>query len=177
MDFKKALEYAKDKHKGQSRASGKPYITHPIRVAQLVTKYKKSKNLDLLITAALLHDTLEDTYASYREIEGKFGLNVADLVREIYTAKSQPNLVGKANYLARKMEDLSSYALVIKLADRLDNICDLEGLEEMRKHQMLSDTRYMVTYLKKHRKLTKAHLDLLNAIDAQLNSLGYKSIW
>lgn len=59
--FEKALEFALKKHKGQKRKGTKmPYYRHPISVAKNIEETKKSKNLELLMTAALLHDTVED---------------------------------------------------------------------------------------------------------------------
>ena len=68
IDLKAVLELAKRKHEGQFRDDGLPYIVHPVRVAKLVAQHKRSKNYKLLLSAALLHDTLEDTYTSVKEL-------------------------------------------------------------------------------------------------------------
>ena len=72
-----AYEYAKEKHKGQYRKTGEPYIIHPIAVAHILTSIKADKDT---IIAALLHDVVEDTETSKKEIEEKFGETVAKLV-------------------------------------------------------------------------------------------------
>lgn len=175
IDLKKVLELAKQKHSGQFRSSGEPYIVHPIRVAKLVAKHKKSKNYKLLLSAALLHDTLEDTYTSVRELYDFFGKDsqVPSLIVELTTAKYVPKLIGKAEYLARKMEYMTSYALVIKLCDRLDNITDLDGVSPEKADRTLSDTRYIVDYLKQHRILTESHQKLIAEIEKVLKQYGY----
>ena len=84
MDNNKVYEaylMAKEKHRGQKRMDGRPYIAHPIMVARLVKKYlSNEERLDEIIMAAYLHDTIEDTDTTYEEIEEKFGSYVAYLV-------------------------------------------------------------------------------------------------
>ena len=175
IDLKKVLEFAIEKHKGQTRDDGTPYIMHPIRVARLIQKYKKSKHPNILISAALLHDTLEDTYTSIKELYDFFGEDsqVPSMVVELTTAKFMPKLVGKAEYLAHKMEDMSTYALAIKLCDRLDNLRDLEGCSEDKKQRILCDTRYMIDYLNQHRELTNTHKKIIPDIEKLLKKYGY----
>lgn len=175
INLKKVLSFAKTKHEGQLRQNGSPYITHPVRVAKLVAQYKKSKNYKLLLSAALLHDTLEDTYTCTKELYDFFGENsqVPSLVVELTTAKFVPKLIGKAEYLAHKMENMTSYALVIKLCDRLDNLTDLNGCSLEKKQRMMTDTRYIIDYLKTHRELTQTHLNIINKLEEVLTSNGY----
>lgn len=175
LELKKVLCFACKKHAGQFRDDGKPYITHPLRVAELVAKYKKSKNIKLLMSAALLHDTLEDTYTSPRELYDFFGKDspVPSLVIELTTAKLVPKLIGKAQYLSQKMEHMTSYALVIKLCDRLDNISDLNGCTPEKRDRTLKDTRYIMDYLKSHRELTNTHKKIMQDIEKVLQENGY----
>lgn len=175
IDLRQVLELAVSKHNGQFRDDGKPYIIHPIRVAKLVAKYKKSKNYRLLISASLLHDTLEDTYTSVKELYDIFGKNsqVPSLIVELTTAKFVPKLIGKAEYLAHKMENMTSYALVIKLCDRLDNISDLNGCSTEKQHRTLSDTRYIINYLTSYKKLTNTHKRIIKDIEKILKKYGY----
>lgn len=103
----KAINFADKKHKGTLRDDGTPYITHPLKVAEFVKKFKVSKNASMLYMAAVLHDTLEDTYTSYRELCETFSEEVASIVMELSTAKFAPLWIsggegGKAEYLAKK---------------------------------------------------------------------------
>jgi len=172
INIDEVLEFAKERHKGQLRADGQEYITHPIRVKQLVTKFKPSKNQNVLEAGALLHDILEDTYTSYRELQDRFGEIVASLVMEVTSSAFMPKLVGKQIYLAHKMQYMSSYALIIKLADRLDNICDLKGLPRERIKKTFFDTIYMINYIETKRILTEAQSNLVAAIRDQLNIIN-----
>lgn len=169
LDYDYVLKFATKKHEGQFRADGvTPYINHPIMVAELVKKYKKSRNIEAIVAAALLHDTLEDTYTSYRELEDNFGEMVASMVMEVTTASYMPQLVGKGNYLKHKMIDMSNYSLCIKLADRLANLIDAKSLPEDRKQKTIFDTYEIIEYLQEKRELTIAQIDLINAIKDQL---------
>ena len=175
IDLKQVLAFAYKKHYGQLRDDGAPYITHPIRVAKLVSKYKQTKNYKLLMSASLLHDTLEDTYTSIKELYDFFGKDsaVPSLVVELTTANYVPKLIGKAEYLAYKMEHMTSYALVIKLCDRLDNLSDMAGCTPEKQKRTLSDTRFIIDYLKTHRNLTKTHQKIISEIEKILQKNGY----
>ena len=115
-DVKQALQYATQAHAGQTRSGGDPYIGHPVRVAQIVQQYKQSHNIDALIAAAYLHDTIEDTDTTHEALHDLFGGLVASLVLELTSDLEEIKRVGKKEYLAKKMaHDMSSYGLVIKL--------------------------------------------------------------
>jgi len=112
----KALEFIKDKHKGQKRnITREDYINHPIRVFNILSALNVSN--DVLI-ASLLHDILEDTKTDYVELNYKFGSEVADLVKEC----TKP-------YLDLDSKD----ALTIKFADMLDNVLDKPNKEWIKK--------------------------------------------
>jgi (p)ppGpp synthase/HD superfamily hydrolase len=155
----KAIEFSTAKHQGQVRkGSGKPYVIHPISVSYLLAQFKKSKHFDELIVACLLHDTLEDTETNFVEIASEFTPLVASIVLELTSDENQIKLVGKNEYLKKKMLGISSYALYIKLIDRLHNISDQP------KPQYVIDTIELIEFVKKHRKLTKGQLEICKAI-------------
>ena len=147
-----AHDFAKEKHCGQLRkGSGEEYFTHPMSVSYLVARYKKSKHLEELIAAAYLHDVLEDTDATFAQLAVRFGPMVASLVFEMTNNAAEIAEVGKLVYQKRKMVAMSSYALVLKLADRYHNISDQPSM------QMVEDTLEIMQHLLKARKLTKTH--------------------
>ena len=166
INLDEVLKFATLKHKNQKRDDGKDYIIHPIRVAKIIDEYKAefSVNRNVLLAGALLHDTLEDTYTSYHELVEKFGEVVASLVLELTTAKYACNYIGKAQYLAEKMQHMTNYALTIKLADRLDNVRDLGGCKADKRKKILKDTVYILNYLQKNRELTSTQISLCAAI-------------
>jgi guanosine-3',5'-bis(diphosphate) 3'-pyrophosphohydrolase len=123
-----ALGFAAVKHRHQFRRDNKtPYITHCIRVANIVDLHAK---LDLdytnLMCAAYLHDTLEDTATTYDELVEHFNHSVANLVVELTNSPDGEKLKGydKDQYILDKMLSMSDSALLVKLADRLDNTLD-----------------------------------------------------
>lgn len=165
ISYNHVLEFATQKHEGQFRADGvTPYIEHPIRVAEIVKKYKHSKNIEYIIAAALLHDTLEDTYTSYKELKDNFGEVVASMVMEVTSASFMPILYGKGSYLKHKMQYMSHYALVIKLADRLANLLDIKTLPKEKQQKLIRDTVEIVEYLETKRELTPAQQSILDEI-------------
>lgn len=160
-----ALGFANKKHEGQTRNDKTPYIMHPIRVAKYVSKYKESKELPMLISCAYLHDTLEDTDTTYYDLCDNFGPEVAHIVKEVTTEEDMKNLLGKQTYLSLKMKNMTSWALVVKLCDRLDNVTDLANTSEKFRLKYINETLGILDYLIKNRSdLSKTHLNIINEI-------------
>ncbi|QBX06849.1 metal-dependent phosphohydrolase [Burkholderia phage BcepSaruman] len=154
-----AIAFANEKHAGQvRRGSGDPYITHPLAVSYIVAAYKKSKKLPELLAAAILHDILEDTVTTFEELVARFGPLVASIVLELSNDEVQIKILGKLAYQKNKVRGLSSYGLVVKLADRLHNVSDQPTLK------MISDTEDLMLSLVRSRKLSKTHKALVAAI-------------
>jgi (p)ppGpp synthase/HD superfamily hydrolase len=155
----KAIQFASEKHQGQVRkVSGDPYVSHPMAVSYIVSSFKKSKHLDEILAACWLHDTLEDTETNFVELATKFTPLVASLVLELTSDDEEIKRIGKCEYFKTKLVGMSSYALVIKLADRLHNISDSPTTK------MLVDTEHIITHLIKKRKLTKTHKAIVEEI-------------
>jgi len=120
----RAYIFAMKMHSGQKRESGEPYFSHPVAVAGILTEYK----LDAAtIITALLHDTVEDTPASYADIKELFGEDVANLVQGL-TKLSKVQIHSEASKQAENFQKLvlaissDIRVLLIKLADRLHNM-------------------------------------------------------
>lgn len=109
--YRLALEFIAEKHKGQKRLNGNPYIIHPIRVSQEVSG-------ELEKVCALLHDTVEDTITTLEDIEQIFGEEVAVVVEVLTHRKGE----SYADYIARIK--MNSLATNIKIADISDNLSD-----------------------------------------------------
>jgi len=172
MDFKnilKARRYAGEKHKGQVRKfEGTDYIAHPSRVAVMVGQITRSKKL---ITAAYLHDTLEDTDATFDEISNEFGKDIANIVDELTSVKEDIIKYGKAKYLANKMINMSDEALTIKLCDRFDNVFGLELGTKKFKDKYTAETLYILNEIDKKRKLNKDQQRIFDMIEDHLDSI------
>jgi hypothetical protein len=164
-----ALQYATQAHAGQTRSGGDPYITHPMRVADHIRQYKQSHNLDALISAAYLHDTIEDTDTTQEVLHDLFGGLVASLVKELTSDPEQIKKMGKAQYLSHKMAVMSSYGLVIKLADRLDNVKDITTAKTPEwRAKYAKETNQILDYIEKTRALSGTHKKLISLIRAKL---------
>ena len=167
LDLEKQLDEARAYHiePVNMQREGEPYIIHPLHVLQNVLKYKKSKNIETLLISACLHDTIEDTPATYYDIVENFGPQVASLVLELTTDEDMKNALGKQQYLSIKMKNMSSWALDIKLCDRLDNVNDLSKCQdESFKNKYLNETIEIIDYLLKNAKLTNTHLVIIEEI-------------
>ncbi len=153
---KKALEFAQAAHAGQKRASGEDYIIHPIRVAEILTQMSLDSKT---IAAGLLHDVVDDTDKTLRDIEKEFGNEVAFLVAgvsklgklrypesgmEIKTVEERvEEPIDKRAENLRKMffamgEDLR--VVLIKLADRLHNMETLGSLPPEKRRRIALET-------------------------------------
>ncbi len=120
----KAYEFALKAHKTQKRDEGVPYINHPIAVANILTELKLDS---ATIATGLLHDTIEDTHATYETIKGEFGQEVADLVdgvTKISVFENQAAANSKAENFRKLILATSKdiRVLLVKLADRLHNM-------------------------------------------------------
>ena len=165
LDLERQLNEARAYHIGQKRLNGTPYITHPLHVVENVLKYKKSKSMDILSISACLHDAIEDTEATYYDIVKLFGPQVAGIVQELTTDEDMKNALGKQQYLSIKMKNMSSWALVIKLCDRLDNVKDLLNCSDKKfKNKYTNETIGIIDYLITNRKLSKTHISIIEQI-------------
>lgn len=140
--IKKAYDFASGKHAGQLRKSGEPYIIHPLNVALILSKIYADYET---ISAALLHDVLEDCDCTVEEMEDKFGINITRLVTGV-TRLSRINFSTENEYLIdyyKKIivgmsEDVR--VIIIKLADCLHNMRTLWALPEDRQKAKAHET-------------------------------------
>lgn len=168
-NIRRAVEFMINAHDGQFRKfTGEEYAWHPVGVAKIVRNLKKSKNKEKICIAALLHDTVEDTDVTHDDIRNEFGEMVSSIVFELTSDGEQIKILGKADYLLNKMLRMTSYALVIKLADRLHNCSDLATGTEKFRNKYVKETRYILNGLSK-RYLSETHLELIGLIDSKIS--------
>lgn len=161
-----AIKYADRRHKGQKRkATGWPYITHPIAVAFLLARYKVSKHMEELLVACIVHDVVEDSDATHAEISRRFGPLVASIVHELTNDPAEVRRVGKLAHQKTKVVGISSYGLVCKLVDRLHNITDHPT------DKMVAETLELMSHLKKNRKLSKTQQRIVGDIEERCLAL------
>ena len=123
----KAAQFAAHKHKEQRRKDVKatPYINHPIHLAEVLHD-EGGVDDPVVIAAALLHDTIEDTITTYDELRGTFGKDVADVVLEVTDTKFLGKEARKRLQVA-KAGHSSERARQVKIADKVCNLRDMLG--------------------------------------------------
>ncbi|MBR5055735.1 MAG: bifunctional (p)ppGpp synthetase/guanosine-3',5'-bis(diphosphate) 3'-pyrophosphohydrolase [Bacteroidales bacterium] len=167
----KAFDFANDAHKNVRRRSGDPYILHPIAVAKIVVDeiglgYKS-------ISAALLHDVVEDTDFTVDDIRRNFGDKIASLVDGLTKIKTA--LDGSKDTTSLQAENFKRILItlnddvrivLIKLADRLHNVRTIEFMPEYKRDKILSETMYIFAPL--------AHRLGLYAIKSEMENIWLK---
>ncbi len=120
-----ALVFAAERHKDQRRKGNEhaPYINHPIQVAAVLSVEAGIDDEDTLV-AAILHDTVEDTPTTFKEIADRFGEDVAGLVKEMTDDKRLPSPTRKQLQI-QHAPSLSAKAKLLKFADKTSNVRDL----------------------------------------------------
>jgi guanosine-3',5'-bis(diphosphate) 3'-pyrophosphohydrolase len=136
----KAYNFAVKAHKNQKRDSGDPYSNHPIAVATILTELKLDS---ATIATGLLHDTIEDTYATYNNIKSEFGQEVADLVdgvTKISVFENQATSTSKAENFRKLILATSKdiRVLLVKLADRLHNMRTIDAISKLEKKERIA---------------------------------------
>ena len=136
----KAYNFAVKAHHNQKRASGDPYSVHPIEVANILTDLKLDS---ATITTGLLHDTIEDTFATYETIKNEFGDEVADLVEGVTkisvfenTADANSKVENFRKLILATSKDIR--VLLVKIADRLHNMRTIKAIFNEEKRQRIA---------------------------------------
>ena len=136
----KAYDFAVKAHSNQKRDSGDPYVFHPIAVANILTELKLDS---ATIATGLLHDTIEDTIATYETVKKEFGEEVADLVNGVTKLSALENKV-LSNTKAENFRKLilatskDIRVLLVKLADRLHNMRTIDYINDIEKKKRIS---------------------------------------
>ena len=137
-----AYEFGRQMHEGQFRHSGEPYFTHPVAVAAILTEQQLD---DATIITALLHDTIEDTKASYGIVSGKFGAEIAKLVDGV-TKLTNLQLSSVETKQAENFRKLfmamskDMRVILVKLADRLHNMRTIRSMHPEKQLQKARET-------------------------------------
>jgi len=122
----RAAAFAAEKHRNQRRkdAEASPYINHPIQLAYILVQADIED--PLVLAAALLHDTIEDTNTTHDEIEIVFGHEIANIVVECSDDKTLSKLERKQAQVEHAAR-ISPRAKLVKLADKIANVSDIDG--------------------------------------------------
>ena len=169
--LKQAYVVARDAHEGQTRSSGEPYITHPVAVACILAEMR----LDLeTLMAALLHDVIEDTPATFQDIEQLFGTTVAGLVEGVskldklnFRDKKEAQAENFRKMVMAMVKDIR--VILIKLADRTHNMRTLGSLRPDKRRRIARETLEIYSPL--------AHRLGIHHIKTELEELGFEALY
>lgn len=163
-----AFRFALDAHKNDKRASGEPYFSHPYEVALIVAKEIPLD--DISVAASLLHDVVEDTKFTIKDLQAEFGNEVAEIVDGATQIEGLTE-----NYELKQIESYKKMLLsmtsdirimLIKFADRLHNLRTLEFLPNTRQYRMAQETLEIYAPL--------AHRFGLSNVKSELEDLSFK---
>ena len=178
QDVYKAYHYAFDCHIDQKRRSGEPYITHPVSVACIAA------NLHLdgpSIIAALLHDVVEDTPATLKEVESKFGKQVAKLVdglSKLDKLNFNDVVEAQAENFRKMLLAMSSdiRVMIIKLCDRTHNMQTLGHLNEQKRRRIAQETVDIYAPIANRLGLNRIYQELENLCFKHIHPLRHQTI-
>jgi len=165
---RKAYEFSQKNHAGQTRASGEPYLVHPLGVAQVLAEMKMDA---VAIAAGLLHDSVEDTSVTIVDIRKEFGEQVAHIVEGV-TKISQIDFATREEQQAENLRKMmlamvdDIRVVLIKLADRLHNMRTLEHLPLERRQKIAKETLEIYGPI--------AHRLGMGKIRGELEDLGFR---
>ncbi len=163
----RAYEFGAAAHKGQTRKSGEPYITHPVAVAQELAEM----HLDAeAICAAILHDVVEDTEATLEDIEEQFGEDVALIVDGVskldqiqFRSRAEAQAESFRKMMLAMIEDIR--VILVKLADRLHNMATLDAMPSKKRKRIARETLDIYAPI--------ANRLGINRLKVQLEDLGF----
>ena len=169
--LQQAYLVARDAHEGQTRSSGEPYITHPVAVACILAEMKLDYET---LMAALLHDVIEDTPATYQDMEQLFGKSVAELVEGVskldklkFRDKKEAQAENFRKMIMAMVQDIR--VILIKLADRTHNMRTLGSLRPDKRRRIARETLEIYSPL--------AHRLGIHHIKTELEELGFEALY
>ncbi|KAA5927035.1 MULTISPECIES: bifunctional GTP diphosphokinase/guanosine-3',5'-bis pyrophosphate 3'-pyrophosphohydrolase [Pantoea] len=169
--LQQAYLVARDAHEGQTRSSGEPYITHPVAVACILAEMKLDHET---LMAALLHDVIEDTPATYQDMEQLFGKSVAELVEGVskldklkFRDKKEAQAENFRKMIMAMVQDIR--VILIKLADRTHNMRTLGSLRPDKCRRIALETLEIYSPL--------AHRLGIHHLKTELEELGFEALY
>ena len=179
VHIESAYHFAKRCHEGQRRKSGEPYIIHPLAVAQIVAEELKLDSES--IEAALLHDCIEDTAATYADIARLFSPTVADLVEGVskltriqYATKEDEQMENLRKMLIAMSKDIR--VILIKISDRLHNMRTMEYQSPAKQKQKSLETMEIYAPIAHRLGMQRIKWELEDLSLKYLDPVGFEEI-
>jgi GTP diphosphokinase / guanosine-3',5'-bis(diphosphate) 3'-diphosphatase len=176
--IKKAYEISLQHHKGQARASGEPYLAHPLEVATILAEMRLDTTA---ITAGLLHDAVEDTALTIDEIQTEFGEQVAHIVEGVtkiskidFASSEEAQAENVRKMVLAMMDDIR--VVLIKLADRLHNMRTLKYLSPERQRKIARETLDIYAPIAHRLGMGKIRGELEDLAFQYVDSISYNQV-
>ena len=173
-----AYAYARDKHEGQLRKDGSPFVTHPLAAADICADLQLDEDS---VVACLLHDTIEDTDATHEELAKLFGENVADIVegvtkltRVVYTSKEEEQMENLRKMLMAMAKDIR--VILIKIADRLHNMQTMNFQSAAKQREKALETMEIYAPIAHRLGMQRIKWELEDLSLIYLDPIGYQEI-
>lgn len=176
--LRRAYEFAASIHQGQARRSGDPYLSHPMEVAAILTELKMDVRS---IAAGFLHDAIEDTQTTMKEVRTVFGDEIADLVDGVTKLSKLPFSTREDRQAESFRKMLLAMAkdirvIMIKLADRLHNMRTLDPLPEAKRRLIANETLEIYAPLAHRLGIAKIKQELEDLSLRQLEPEAYRDL-
>src|SRR5690349_8077233 len=175
---KKAYEFSQKHHAGQSRASGEPYLVHPLEVALVLCEMKMDT---VAVAAGLLHDSVEDTSVTIVDIRKEFGEQVAHIVEGVtkiskidFATREEQQAENLRKMMLAMVDDIR--VVLIKLADRLHNMRTLEHLPPDRQQKIARETLDIYGPIAHRLGMGKVRGELEDLGFRYLDPIGYEQV-
>src|SRR6516165_5794212 len=176
--IRRAYIFSAKEHKGQLRASGEPYLTHPLEVANLLAEMKMDA---VTVSVGLLHDVVEDTLVSLEDVEKIFGKEVAhivDGVTKISQIKFTSNEAKQAENFRKMLLAMTDdiRVIMVKFADRLHNMRTLAYLPAVRREAIARETLEIYAPLANRLGMGKIRGELEDLAFSYLDPKAYQEL-
>src|ERR1700747_3232949 len=175
---RKAYEYSQKNHAGQHRASGEPYLIHPLEVALVLSEMKMD---GVAVAAGLLHDSVEDTSVTIVDIRKEFGEQVAHIVEGVtkiskidFATREEQQAENLRKMMLAMVDDIR--VVLIKLADRLHNMRTLDHLQPDRQHKIAEETLEIYAPIAHRLGMGKIRGELEDLGFGFLDPVGYEQV-
>ncbi|HZI50918.1 MAG TPA: bifunctional (p)ppGpp synthetase/guanosine-3',5'-bis(diphosphate) 3'-pyrophosphohydrolase [Terriglobia bacterium] len=176
--IRRAYIFSAKEHKGQLRASGEPYLTHPLEVANILAEMKMDA---VTVSVGLLHDVVEDTLVSLEDVERTFGPDVAHIVNGVtkisqihFTSKEEKQAENFRKMLLAMTDDIR--VIMVKFADRLHNMRTLQHLSGERREAIARETQDIYAPLANRLGMGKIRGELEDLAFSYLEPKGYQEL-
>src|SRR5262249_41757664 len=176
--IRKAFDFSLIHHAGQTRASGEPFLVHPLEVALVLADMKLDS---IAIAAGLLHDAIEDTPVTHEDVRREFGEKVAHIVEGVtkidkidFASREERQAENVRKMVLAMVDDIR--VVLIKLADRLHNMRTLRHLPEERRQAIARETLEIYAPLAHRLGMGKVRSELEDLSFRYVDAIGYEQV-